>query len=217
MRPIRAHVQRGLATVRGDWTANPIRTMGQESALRRARSLLRLTLAAASVATSLVAVSVVAYLGPAGGYFFAFIVATLVLSFATFALLAGMRAPGLRPGVVRGYPIAAAVLGDDLKRYRRAAAPQVKVWSRCVIAVVVVAILAAGPLTFFPAGTPSFSHGRYVETSHGAIVRVLTRAEYEQLNMRVLRFTGTISALMLAGITTLLSGSVESEKRRPAH
>ena len=132
-----------------------------------------------------------------------------------FALLAGMRAPGLRLRVVRGLPLAASVSGDDFKRYRRAATPQVKAWSGCVIVTVVVAILAAGPLNFLPAGNPSFSHGHYVETSHGTIIGILTRAEYEQLNMRLLRFAGTISAPMLAVMTTLLSGAVETEKRRP--
>jgi hypothetical protein len=133
-----------------------------------------------------------------------------------FALLAGMRAPALRLRVIRGFPIAAAVSGDDFKRYRRAATPQVKAWSGCVMAIVVVAILAAGPLNLFPAGNPSFSHGHYVETSHGAIIRILTRVEYKRLNVSLLRFASTISTLMLAGITTLLSRAVESENRRPA-
>lgn len=205
-----------MPTVGADSPSNPIRALDRDSALRRARSLIRLMMVAATVVASLVAVSVVVYLGPGSGYFFAFVVVTLLLSVALFALLAGMRAPGLRLRVIRGFPIAAAVSGHDVKRYRRAATPQVKAWSGCVMAIAVVAILAAGPLNFFPAGNPSFSHGHYVETSHGAIIRILTRAEYEQLNMRLLRFAGTMSALMLAVMTTLLSGALESEKRRPA-
>lgn len=205
-----------MANIRGDSPSNPIRALPRYSALRRGRTLIRIMTAAATAIASLTALSVVVYLGRDGAYFFGFIIVTLPLFFATFALLGGMRDSSLRLRIVGRVPIAAGISGDDVKRYHRAAAASMKAWGAATMAVVAISILAAGPLNFLPAGDGAISHGHYVETSHGAIIRTLTRAEYEQLNMRVLRFAGTISALMLVSIATLLSGALETEKRRVA-
>jgi len=203
-----------MAVVRGDSPSNPLSPLAWERTLRRGRRLTRLALGSAATIAVLCAASVVAYLGRGGGYFVAFVVTTLLLFLATFMLLARMRASGVQLRLVRGVPVTAAVTGADFKRYLRFATPAVKAWSACAAAVAVIAAVAAGPLVFFPTGNPSIDHGQYVETDHEAIVRVLTRAEYEQLNMRVLRFAGTISTVMLVTVATLLSGAIETEKQR---
>ncbi len=202
-----------MSQITADSPANPLRELTPDAARHRGVRLLALEAAGACAASGLAVVSLFAYLGSGTAYAMAFAFGTIALAFTTLLLLAQMRSPRLRLAVLGRVPVGAGVAGGDLRNFVRAAPARIKAWAVAVIAAAVLAALAGGGSELFPSGNAELRSGRYVEVSHGAVVRVLTRDEFEARNMTTLRFSAAISTLLVAGLAVVLAGALEPERR----
>jgi hypothetical protein len=202
-----------VSQITADSPANPLREPTPDAARRRGARLLALSLGAATATAGLAVASLTAYLGSGTAYAMAFAFGTIAVAFATLFLLAQMRSPRLRLAFLGRVPVGAGVAGADARRLGRAAPGRVKAWAVAVAATAVLVALVGGGSDLFPSGNAELRGGRYVEVSHGAVVRVLTRDEFEERNMTMLRFSAAITTLLVAGLAVVLAGALASERR----
>jgi hypothetical protein len=171
--------------------------------------LVRLQVAGATLLLAVMATTLVVYI-PAekpielGAVWFA-----LTSVVAVFALMARAGSPELRVRRLGRIPVVARLDKGALMAHWRAAPRRIRTWAAaCAIAAVVVAAVPGG---FFPDGDAQRLDGRYAVVAHGAVVRALTRDEYEQQQMTNLRFFVLGATLVLAGGSVLGSAQL----RRP--
>jgi hypothetical protein len=143
-----------------------------------AQRLLRVEIAGAVVMVAVMAVTLAVYIPAARPLEFgavAFTIAAWLAMFAVFAPVARIR----RLGRV---PVAARIEAG----YGRSASRPVKAWAAACAVAGLVVLVAPGHV--LPEGDASRSDGGYVETSHGAVLRSLTREEFEEEQMTNVRF-----------------------------
>jgi hypothetical protein len=166
-----------------------------------ARRLLTVEIAGAAVMVAVMAVTLAVYI-PAGDALefgaIAFTIATWLASFAVFAPRARIRRLGR-------LPVAARIDSS----YGRSASRPVKAWAAACAVAGLFVLVAPGHV--LPEGHASRVDGGYVETSHGALVRTLTRAEFEDEQMTNVRFAlGAGTALLIVG-GLITSGLIATE------
>jgi hypothetical protein len=192
---------------------DPVDKLASAVVRRRCRRLLRLQVGIATTAALLSVVSHFAYLGPVGAFFGGFVVAALGLGFPAMLLLGHVPSARLRiVAIGPRFRLTARDFGSDLTHFGNAASKRVKRWAAAVVAATLISLVAGGPSPL-PEGIPEVQGGSYIAYSHG-IVHRLTREQYEDLSMRLLRFAALCSAGMIALFATLISGALESEDWR---
>jgi hypothetical protein len=202
-----------VSQITADSPANPLRELTPDAARRRGARLLALEVGAATTTTGLAAASLTAYLGSGTAYAMAFAFGTIGLAFATLLHLAQIRSPRLRLAFLGPVPVGAGLAGADVRHFVRAAPGRARAWALAVAATAGLAALVGGGSALFPSGHAVLRGGRYVEVSHGAVLRVLTREEFEERNMTMLRFSAAISTLLVAGLAVVLAGALAPERR----
>jgi hypothetical protein len=195
-------------------TANPVRRRRLSELQARARLLLQAEVAAAWAMALLMVVSLATFVPGHGAYTFVAIATALGAVFANLLLLAQAGSPRLKMNVIGGIPLAAGLAGKDVAGVLRGSRWPTRLSSLTCAAVVATVVFASGLDHFFPSGDAEVRNGAYVEVSHGSVLRTLSRADFERVQMDNLRFALTIAvAIQLMG-ALLTSGAANSELRR---